>query len=124
MVRKWHNSSRGEELFPFVYEGFLAGGLQSDNAFRTPAIKRVERSVLGKLRSISTAMSEEFPNTKEKKRKLNSFEKGTILCTFDQQELDLLVKYIEATPWKIYAVDLGMDAADWVASSSREDDVK
>lgn len=100
--------------FPMIYEGFLNGGNLQPAAMRSGDIKRLEREVLVALRGVSTPTDETFQNTDEHHRK---YAGGDV--TLSQQALDLLVKYMEATPWHIWKVDTAMDTIDWILSAER-----
>lgn len=105
-----------ERLFPFVYEGFLAGGNRQQG--RNVEKMRLERNILRKLRSVSLDTGQMFPNTDIPQRALTGpIMEGFALLEFTQPELDMLVSYMEHTNWLVHRVELAIDAIDWVRSA-------
>jgi len=123
--------------FRFIYEGFVIGGALQDK--RDHETKRRESRIVRKLKAISAVIKlpagtvyrddRGFPQTLSdaQDRMASPTEPardlldGTQTVALEQPELDLIVKYMQDTPWKLSMMDECYDAVDYLHAAPRDD---
>lgn len=136
-----HDTDR--ERFRLLYEGFSLGGTLA-NQEREPKTFDVRRREARLVRALK-AISGERPSTESpvvgsgvrrvcsvceipilaSGDRVRELRRGEIhLLCLQQPDFDLVVKYIERTPWNPTFMDVVEDMADWLASAEKVDATK
>lgn len=137
MMRTVTFDSEARKHFRFVYEGFVIGGALQDK--RDHETKRRESRIVRKLKAMSAIIKlpagtiyrddRGFPQTlnDEQDRMASPTEParelldGIQVVALEQPELDLIVKYMQDTPWKLSLMDECYDAVDYLHAAPRDD---
>jgi hypothetical protein len=121
MTRRLKVDEFTPDAFAIMWEGFLAAGSAKDQqTHRAIAVMRLERSISKKLKAVSVEMEDKFPGADIHTRSIRpELKNGDEFITFTQEEFDLLVRYMESVPWKIWKIEEAMNAIDWVNSAEK-----
>lgn len=122
------DSSEDRTVFDLAYEGFVVGGILAGQLGAGKAAKpfdvvRTESRLVRKLKAISEVdvSRPKFPVTQAGEPHRTLLPGGPHTLTLSQPELDLLIKYCEATPWNPVQTDAVVNMVDALAAAEKRD---
>ena len=104
--------------FELLLTGFLLGGNQANkDASRTRDDRKREAKILRALKQISDPPSSNGQPPDEMRRALHQAGGAVAL---EQDQLDMVIKYVEACPFLTHVSDDVDDLLDWLYAAPRE----
>jgi hypothetical protein len=111
-----------DKKFDLLYTGFLLGGNTVNQSSRPPH----ERKKEAKIQRALKAVSEPMPPTDgqpadDNRRRLRTSDVGGIEVALEQDQHDLLLKYVEACPFLTHVSDQVDELLDWLHAAPRDE---